>query len=313
MCIAIYKMCGNELPTKERLQNCFNANGDGAGFSYSYKGTVYTYKGYFSFDKFYNKLMECDRKYNLKEQGVLIHCRIKTHGELNASNTHPFALTSNEHKLKATFSKSRFSVVHNGVSIVTSDASKKEKLSDTALFVRDYLSKIATYDGWFDNPHTISLIEQLIQSKMAILRGDGAIIATDGFHQADGCYYSNRSYEPNYGYYGYGYGYFDDWYNDYYSGESQYELPLMQLKPNEAVVYEDGEVEDYRFDYHNTFRTFVSPDGEVYIALDDEFEDEIPFSHLSYVGNGTIVDNFFPTCADGLRPIPFRKDAVAVL
>ena len=312
MCIAIYKLSGTELPSKERLQNCFRENPNGAGFSYSYKGAVYTYKGFFNFDKFYNKLMDCDRKYNLRDQAVLIHCRISTHGLTNAGNCHPFALSSNEHKLKSTFTKSKYSVIHNGICKVTSIASKKETLSDTALFVRDYLSKIATYDGWFENENTIALIEKLIDSKMAILRGNGSVIATSGFHKADdGCFYSNYSYEDRYMSL-YGYGFYGDWYSDYC--ENFYELPLMELKRNETLCYEDGTVEEYNEDYHSIFKTFVSEYGEVYTLFEDgDFGKKIPIDKLSFMGNGAIIDNFFNLCSEGINPLGFRKDAVAII
>lgn len=313
MCIAIYKLSGIELPSRERLQNCFRENPNGCGFSYSYKGAVYTYKGFFSFDKFYNKLMECDRKYNLKEQSVLIHYRISTHGLTNAANCHPFALTSNEHKLKSTFTKSKYSVIHNGICKVTSTASKKETFSDTALFVRDYLSKIATYDGWFENENTIALIEKLIDSKMAILRGDGSIISTSGFHKAeDGNYYSNYSYkESSYGFYGY--GFFDDWYGEYLK-ENHYEMPLMELKRGETIYYDDGITEEYRSDYHKMFKTYVTEDCEVYTLFEDgDFDKKIPMEKLSYIGNGEIIDNFFSVADDGIKVAAFRQDAVAIL
>lgn len=314
MCIAIYKLCGNELPTKEILQNCFRANPDGSGFSYSYKGTVYTYKGFFNFDKFYNKLMECEKRYNLKEQGVLLHFRISTHGLTNAANCHPFALTSDEHKLKSAFTKSRYSVIHNGICSCTSSASKNEPLSDTARFVRDYLSEIATYKDWFHNPHTIPLIEQLIDSKMAILRADGEIVSTSGFHKAnDGNYYSNYSYRESYSYI-YGYDFFDDWYGEYLKNEEQYEMPLMELKRGETIYYDDGTVEEYRSDYHKIFKTYVTEDCEVYTLFEDgDFDKKIPMEKLSYIGNGEIIDNFFAVSEKGMKIANFRQDAVAII
>lgn len=314
MCIAIYKLCGNDLPTKEKLQNCFRANPDGAGFSYSYKGTVYTYKGYFNFEKFYNKLMECDKKYNLTEQGVLIHCRIATHGLTNASNCHPFALSSNEHKLKSTFTKSHYSVIHNGICSCTSNSTKEELFSDTALFVRDYLSKITIYKDWFHNPHTISLIEQLIDSKMAILSSDGEIIATKGFHKADdGNYYSNYSYENHYNYM-YGYDYFGDWYYNHFGTTAECKLPLMELKHGETIYYDDGTTEEYRADYHKLFKTYVTEDCEVYTLFEEgDFDKNIPMSKLSYIGNGEIIDNFFSVSDEGMKIASFRQDAVAII
>lgn len=312
LCIAIYKLCGNELPTKETLKNCFKANKDGCGFSYSYKGFVYTYKGFFDFDKFYEKLMDCDKKYNLKSRSLLLHFRIKTSGLTNAANCHPFAITSNEHKLKSSFTKSKYSAVHNGICSITSDVSKKEPLSDTALFVRDYLSKIATFDNWLKNPHTIKLIENMIQSKMAILSGNGEIVATSGFHKAeDGNYYSNYSYmESSYGFYGY--GFLDDWYGDYYYGQEE-EMPLMELKMGESL-YIDDSIEEYDPKYHSIFRTFVTEDNEVYSIFEDgDFGNKIPIEKMTFIGNGVIIDNFFSVFDDGIKPANFRQDAVAVL
>ena len=313
MCIAIYKLCGNELPTKERLQNCFRSNPDGCGFSYSYRGTVYTHKGFFNFEKFYEKLIDCDKRYNLKGQGVLIHFRITTHGLTNAANCHPFALTSNEHRLRATFTKSQYSVIHNGICSCTS-STKKEPLSDTALFVRDYLSKIATYKDWFHNPHTIKFIEQLIDSKMAILHSNGEIIATKGFHKADdGNYYSNRSYENYYGGI-YGYGFYDDWYSGYFSNEAKYEMPLMELKRGETIYYDDGTTEEYRADYHKMFKTYVTEECEVYTLFEEgDFDKKIPMEKLCYIGNGEIIDNFFSVADDGIKVAAFRQDAVAII
>lgn len=317
MCIAIYKLRGNELPTKERLQNCFRANPDGCGFSYAYKGTVYTYKGYFKFDEFYEKLMECDGKYNLQYCGVLLHFRIATHAGINAENCHPFPLSSKESKLKATFTKSKYSVIHNGICSCTATVNKKETLSDTALYIRDFLSKIATFDNWFDNPHTMELVEQMIESKMAILNNDGKIIFTSGFHKADdGNYYSNYSYkERDYGIYHYGF-FDDDWYSGYYqcANEEQYEMPLMLLKPGESIYYDDGCVEEYHSDYHNVVKTYVNEVCEVYGLFDDEeYGDKIPVECLSYIGDGQIVDNFFCVGANGIKVANFRKDAVAIL
>lgn len=315
MCIAIYSLKGNLLPSEEALRNSFESNPDGCGFSYAYKGTVYTYKGFFKFDTFYERLMECDKKYNLKNCGVLLHFRIATHGSIVAANCHPFPLSSNENKLKSSYTKSKYAVIHNGICSCTTDAAKKGVLSDTALFVRDYLSKIATFDNWFSNPHTIKLIEQLIESKLAILRNDGEIISTDGFHKGnDGNHYSNYSYmERGFGLYSC--GFLDDWYGECYGpNEEAYVMPLMELKPQECIYYNDGNVEEYRTDYHPLYRTFVTEECEVYTLFErGDFEDRIPFEKLCYVGEGEIVDSFFSIPKDSIKMSVFRQDAVAFI
>lgn len=305
MCIAIASMKNCPLPSKEILQRCFRTNPDGAGFAYAYHNTVYTYKGFFDFPSFYKQLAECDEKYNLTENGVLLHTRITTHGLTNTANCHPFPVTSNTQKLTAGFSKSKYAIVHNGICTCTARSSSKEPLSDTALFVRDYLSKIATFDNWFDSPGTIPLIETLIESKIALLNNKGEIRMTSGFHQGeDGCFYSNYSYEDfPLGYYGYG----ANWYDDYCMSEEQDEMPLTELKRGESILYEDGSFEDYCAEYHSYFRTFVTEAYEVYVQFKDGTHDRrIPMEQLSYVGSGELVDRFS-------HAVPFRTDAVAVL
>ena len=308
MCIAVYSPEGIPVPLEETLYNCFVTNPDGAGFSFNYNNAVHTYKGFFRFDDFYQTLSECDRKYALNECGVLIHFRIATHGSIDTGNCHPFALSDKESKLRASYTKSDYAVVHNGICKITSSRSKKEQLSDTALFVRDYLSKIACYKGWFSNPQTPSLIYKLIDSKMAILKNNGKIIATEGFHRGeDGNYYSNFSYlGSRCGYYDYGW---TDWDIPVYHGKEP--VPLMQLQKGEAICYSDGTLEEYSDSYHRYFPTFVSEDAEIYTAFNGmESIDNIAWNDLSYVGEGAIINPNSPFTDEGICPLPFRGDVI---
>ena len=73
-------------------------------------------------------------------------------------------------------------------------------------------------------------------------------------------------------------------------------------------------VEEYDPSYHEHFKTYVSEDKEIYTLFEDgDFGKEIPMSKLSFMGNGEIFDTFFSVCSKGVKPIKFRKDAVAVL
>lgn len=309
MCIAIVSPKGTALPSKDRLERCFRANPDGAGMAFAYNGSVYTYKGFFTFQDFYDQLTECDRRYDLTSCGVLLHCRIRTSGATDSSMCHPFPITTSEAKLTASFSKSDFAIIHNGMIDLTARSSDKEKFSDTAFFVREYLTKIAAYDNWFKNKSTIPLIESLIKSKMAIMNGSGDVIMTSGFHQADdGCYYSNYSYEePFYGYYGYGYFDDEDWYREYYgNGSNTCEIPLSRLAKNEMILYEDETVEEFDANYHERYATYATETGEIYTLFCKKHSNRINFEDLSFVGVGQILDR-------SLREIPFRTDAVAVL
>lgn len=315
MCIAIYSLKGTNIPEKEILLNCYNANPNGCGFAYSYKNTVFINKGFFSFDAFYDALLQCDTAYNLKEQGVLIHFRIATHGLVDAANCHPFPISKKEERLKSNTVKSGYAVIHNGICQCTSNIPKNEPFSDTVLFVRDYLTKIASYPHWFNNANTMKLIEQLIDSKMAILNEAGNIIATKGFHKGtDGNYYSNYSYQPSY--YGcYDFGFYDNWYYDKMPTQAvQRQIPLMELKNGEVIYYDDGTIEEFRQDYHSSYKTFVTEDCDVYVLYENQNVGRtIPISQLSYIGNGIIVNGYHSLLSNEPNTIAFREDAVAVV
>ena len=198
MCIAIGKLKGYDVPTESVLRTCFDNNPDGAGFAFAYNGTVHIKKGFMTFESFINVFNSYNEKYNFKDLGVLIHFRIATHGNRDGSMTHPFPLSSDEGALKKEQYSSDYAVVHNGIiSLTSTTASRQVGLSDTAVFIRDYLVNIAKNDNWFYKKSNFELIHKLIDSKMAILNVDGDIMFTEGFTEENGVFYSNSSYKEN--------------------------------------------------------------------------------------------------------------------
>ena len=105
MCIAIYSIQGNPVPTDDILKTCFCNNPDGAGIAFNHNGQVKIVKGFMDFESFITAFHEYDKKYCFKDRGVLIHCRITTHGGTSQSNCHPFPISENKKHLK----KLRFS------------------------------------------------------------------------------------------------------------------------------------------------------------------------------------------------------------
>lgn len=241
MCIAIYSPKGNEIPCEEYLRNSFLYNPDGAGFAYNTKhNNVQIEKGFMDWDSFWSAFQKANRLYDFKNSGVLIHFRITTHGGTNPECCHPFPLVGDPESLRKTKVKSDYAVIHNGIiSLTSSEAHSREKMSDTMVFIEKYLTKIATNKKWFRNPANFEMIYDLIDSKMAVLNGYGEIHSTYGFTKdIDGNYYSNTSYKEGrifskyskpvssnklseYGLYGTGtgalgtYNYWDSYYGDY--------------------------------------------------------------------------------------------------
>ncbi len=309
MCVAIFSQMGNEIPTDDILKTCFRNNNNGAGFAFSTDNhQVQIVKGFMDFESFITAFHEYDKKYCFKDRGVLIHFRITTHGGTSQSNCHPFPISENKKHLKKLRFSSNYAVIHNGIISMTAD--KKGDLSDTMLFVKDYLTKISSNKGWFYNKKNIELIEMLLDSKMAILSGNGEIISTSGFHKgADGNFYSNTSYKSTY-YSLYDFGFYDSWFNDEIEPEyEELECPLMQLKKGEIVFYDDGKTEEYEMGFHNLYPVYLTKKGDVYGDFADSIiEDKIPMKSLTYLGHGYIVSN-----KSSIGIVEFRKDTVGYI
>lgn len=297
MCIAVYSPKGNSIPCEDYLRNCFDNNSDGAGFAFNLNGHVEIVKGLMDWKCFINTFREYDELFCFRNRGVLIHFRIATHGMVDTSNCHPFPIGSSNRQLCKNRCSADYACVHNGVIKLTTDEAKREqKYSDTFIFVRDYLSKIASNKNWFENEQNILLVEQLIDSKMAILNSKGDVISTSGFRKGpDGNFYSNDSYS---------YSYQCNCYDDYYL--LMPEQHLMILKRGESVLYEDGDCEDY----DEAYPVLCTREGEVFFA--DNYSilnDTVSAGDLIYVGEGIFINANNPFDENGeVKAVEFRKD-----
>lgn len=235
MCIAIVKPIGVDVPSENILKNCFENNKDGAGFAFNYNGRVIIKKGFMRFEDFMNAFNSYNSKYSFKDRGLLIHFRIATHGGVNQSMTHPFPIQGDNGALQKIEYVSNYAVIHNGtISLTSSKANRENNMSDTAVFIRDYLYDIATNKDWFNNETNIDLIEKLIDSKMAILNNKGEFIKTSGFTEDNGVFYSNTSYKDNYFRHKKSSTYYD-YYNDYYLLEDGYTSTPKKSNKNNIV------------------------------------------------------------------------------
>src|SRR3990170_9056739 len=113
MCIMIAK--NKDLILKEKiLKNCFNNNPDGAGFCVENEDKSFTIeKGFFSFESFYSAFQPHETK------KALLHFRIRTHGDTDIENCHPFEVSDT------------IVFAHNG--IISNVPTNKNK-SDTRVF-----------------------------------------------------------------------------------------------------------------------------------------------------------------------------------
>ena len=222
MCVIVAKKMGIELPSKKILENCFDVNPDGAGLMYVNENKkVIIEKGFMTFEAFYQKLMELDKKYDLKKKALVMHFRITTQGGTSPENCHPFPITDDEKKLKATYLKCNdVAFAHNGIISLYSMRDDKG-MSDTMLLSKELLYPLFNYNKkFYKQKHNQELIEEIIGTdKIAFLDNEEKIITIGEFKEDEGVLYSNLNHKKNNGYYNYNYNDYD-YYNDNYSYNS---------------------------------------------------------------------------------------------
>lgn len=180
MCIAIMSKEGVTIP-KEHLEQSFRINDDGAGFMYAENEQLHIEKGFMDFDSFYAAYKPHE------EKPIAVHFRIKTHGSLDAANTHPFEVGKN------------LAVIHNGI-INNVDCSQDKTKSDTYWFNQKILVPIYKRDSRFifKEPFKELIKEYIGWSKLVFLNNKGhhTIINEDKGVWDEGVWYSNTSYKP---------------------------------------------------------------------------------------------------------------------
>ena len=194
MCIIAVKPIGEELMERRILENCFNYNSDGMGFMWNEDGEVHISKGYMNFEEGYRVLKELDRRINLKERGLVIHFRIATSGNVDMGACHPFAISNSDKTLRTLELTTDIGVCHNGI-ISAYIPPKNSILSDTQLFIKDYLYNIKEeIPNFLTNSNILFAIEKVVGSKLAFLDGEGNVTTVGKFIEEDNYLFSNETY-----------------------------------------------------------------------------------------------------------------------
>ena len=194
MCIIAVKPIGEELMERRILENCFNYNSDGMGFMWNEDGKVHISKGYMNFEEGYRVLKELDRRINLKDRGLVIHFRIATSGNVDMGACHPFAISNSDKTLRTLELTTDIGVAHNGI-ISAYIPPKNSVLSDTQLFIKDYLYDIKEENpNFLTNSNILFAIEKVVGSKLAFLDGEGNVTTVGKFISEDNYLFSNETY-----------------------------------------------------------------------------------------------------------------------
>ena len=220
MCIAILKTKDGNI-TDEQLLNCFDNNPDGAGIAYTKDNKIIVVKGIFEATQF---VEEYHKAVAEADGAMLVHCRIGTSGFKDYTNCHPHVVSD------------ECVMIHNG--ILSIDVPKDSKVSDTVLYVEQYLKPLPK--DFMLNDGIMSLITDHIGAgnKFVFLNnhGDFSIANEKAGHWKNGVWFSNYSYEA-YSFYTKGYKgkskayspYTSYWDEDDYEWESE----AFELTPEE--------------------------------------------------------------------------------
>lgn len=276
MCIIIGKIGGAKFPEMKTLEQCWANNPDGAGLMWAVNGSVFVQKGFMDYKHFEQFINDMKRKHDLDKLPMVLHFRITTHGGTSAQNTHPFPITDEFHMLKKLQFKAPIAVAHNGI-ISMADDGKKLGLSDTQMFIKDYLS-LMEFPRQLQTENGRELIEKLIESKMAFLEGTGTISLIGNFVEDNGVYYSNNTYKE-YRISAYDYSQFNAIYN-----KGTWVDEFMAVDYNQIIELESGEVlqgNDYYFDDYGLI--YQKDSGDANMAEDN----------YHYIGSGAVFDENF--------------------
>jgi hypothetical protein len=306
MCIAIYKPA-DKILSEATLKECYDANPDGAGFMYAQNKKLHIEKGFFSYDSFYNAFKEHEHKQ------AVIHFRIKTHGKIDTTNCHPFAVNN------------AIGFVHNGIINGFGDSNHSDTIGFNNAILQPLVHKWGNL-ALFQDP-IINLIEGRIgYSKLVFLdrHGNHKIMNENKGVWDDGVWYSNNSYKPYVApvslYKPKEYSWNNtDWVNDYYK------KPVTKLKTKTAVVV--GDMVELLEDIADEGTLIVHETGELceVVAVNQNFtcdlmkdsDDEkegpkfiynVPFHSLNFVDDFTLDDEDYLNCPiDPVGVPPYQK------
>jgi predicted glutamine amidotransferase len=179
MCIAVLTKPGKSL-TGAQLYSGWYRNSDGGGFAYCDKdGKVVIKKGYMKYNDFQKAYADAVHQYG-ESSPFLVHMRIRTSGDVNAANCHPFKTKNG-------------AMIHNGNMFNPDTVRGGERKSDTRIFAESLHNILVLEDLLVAGDDIISEIGR--NNKLAFLFDGGKTLILNeaaGFWDDD-IWYSNRS------------------------------------------------------------------------------------------------------------------------
>lgn len=194
MCVIVHKERNVDIPKKNILKACFEANPHGSGILLWRQNSniAEIYKGFMTFDAFYDIFQSLMIK---KEDECILHFRITTAGGTCKENCHPFPISNDINEIKALRINTTKALVHNGIIGRGTD-----NLSDTQLFVMDVLASSDVIYNNLDDESIQKMIENFTPGNRYIIVDTEKNLVKrlgSGWYQNpdNKLYFSNRLFE----------------------------------------------------------------------------------------------------------------------
>lgn len=184
MCVVVYKPYNTDTPKESLLEECWEANPDGAGFMVLPENSskVYMQKGFMTFEG----LMAALNDLNLKKTDIVAyHFRIATSGGINPSMCHPFPVSKAAEQMMILKGSAKRVFMHNGII-----GPGKGNLSDTALYVLGDLSRKRKLAD-----HQEEIARETTGSRTLTFDAEEGILMTGSWTQENGLYLSNTHFK----------------------------------------------------------------------------------------------------------------------
>ncbi len=247
MCVIL--QCDGKMPKSSMLKDAQDTNPHGGGFAYTKNGLVHWEKGLHVTAKYIEKYIK--RNKLTKANNLIVHFRIKTHGDTNDMLCHPFPLGLNKDgsalKNRVIGSTTKAVMFHNGIWSEYDDMAIKLAFNSPNIRIPDGDMSDSSIMAWCASHKGINFLE-FTDEKVIVLTPEGITRFGDGWTTVDNIECSNDLFEKTTsGWFG---GTLDDGYN--YKPANYYKKSKDDTSENKdtKILYDNYE-DDYEKQFAN--------------------------------------------------------------